>query len=51
MAENLAEASVPFANRGDGADRIPRSMDKRNVLIQIPMRKSRKLRVSVDRSL
>lgn len=40
-----------FADRGDDADSIRKSLDKRDVLPVIPMRKSRKKRVGVDRSL
>lgn len=51
MAENLPALSVLLADRGYGADSIRKSMDKRNVLPVIPMRKSRKKRVGVDRAL
>lgn len=51
MAENLPQPSVLLADRGYDADNIRKSMDKRDVLTQIPMRKSRKMRVGVDRSL
>lgn len=51
MAENLPQPSVLLADRGYDADSIRKSMDKRDVLTQIPMRKCRKMRVGVDRSL
>jgi transposase len=51
MAGNLPQPSVLLADRGYDADNIRKSMDKRDVLTQIPMRKSRKMRVGVDRSL
>jgi len=51
MAENLPQPSVLLADRGYDADNIRKSMAKRDVLTQIPMRKSRKMRVGVDRSL
>lgn len=51
MADNLPQPSVLLADRGYDADSIRKSMDNRNVLPVIPMRKPRKKRVSVDRSL
>ena len=51
MAENLPQPSVLLADRGYDADSIRKTMDKRDVLTQIPMRKSRKMRVGVDRAL
>lgn len=51
MAENLPTPSVLLADRGYDADSIRKSMDKRDVLPVIPMRKSRKKRVGVDRAL
>ena len=51
MADNLPTPSILLADRGDDADSIRETMDKRNVLPVIPMRKSRKKRVGVDRSL
>lgn len=51
MAENLPAPSVLLADRGYGANSIRKSMDKRNVLPVIPMRKSRKKRVGVDQAL
>ncbi len=51
MADNLPTPSVLLADRGYDADSIRNSMDKRDVLPVIPMRKSRKMRVGVDQSL
>lgn len=51
MADNLPTPSVLLADRGYDADSIRETMDKRGVLPVIPMRKSRKVRVGVDRSL
>lgn len=51
MADNLPNPSVLLADRGYGADSIRARMEKRDVLQVIPMRKSRKKRIGVDRSL
>ena len=51
MADNLPTPSVLLADRGYDADSIRENTDKRDVLPVIPMRKSRKKRVGVDRSL
>lgn len=51
MADNLPEPSVLLADRGYDADSIREKMEARNVLTQIPMRKSRKMRIGVDHSL
>lgn len=51
IADNLPTPSVLLADRGYDADSIRETMDKRDVLPVIPMRKSRKRRVGVDRSL
>lgn len=51
MADNLPEPGVLLANRGYDADRIRKNMGARDVLPQIPMRKSRKMCVGVDHSL
>ena len=51
MADNLPEPSVLLADRGYDADSIREKMEVRDVLTQIPMRKSRKMRVGVDHSL
>ena len=45
MADNLPEPSVLLADRGYDADSIWKTMEQRNVLPVIPMRKSRKERV------
>jgi len=51
VAENLPAPSVLLADRGHDADSIRISMNERNVLPVIPMRRSRKKRVGVDRAL
>ena len=51
MADNLPEPSVLLADRGYDADSMRKNMAARNVVPQIPMRKSRKMRVGVDHSL
>lgn len=51
MAENLPEPTVLLADRGYDADRIRRTIDERDMLSQIPMRKTRKMRVGVDHRL
>ncbi len=51
MAENLPKPSVLLADRGYDADSIRKTMHVRDVLPVIPMRKSRKKRVGIDRSL
>jgi transposase len=50
MANNLPEPSVLLADRGYDTDGIRKNMAARNVFTQIPMRKSRKMRVGVDNS-
>lgn len=51
MTDNLPEPSVLLADRGYDADNIRKDMQARDVLLVIPMRKSRKRRIGVDRSL
>lgn len=51
MAANLPEPRVLLADRGYDSDKIRKKLDARDVLTQIPMRKSRKMRVGVDHSL
>jgi transposase len=51
MADNLPSPSVLLADRGYDADSIRAQMVKRDVLPVTPMRKSRKKRIGVDRSL
>ncbi|SEU08514.1 Transposase [Paracoccus homiensis] len=50
MAGNLPTPSVLLADRGHDADSIRKSIDKRDVLPVIPMRKPRKKRLDVDRA-
>lgn len=51
MDDNLPEPCVVLADRGYDSDKIRETMEARNVVPVIPMRKSRKLRVAVDRTL
>lgn len=51
MDDNLPEPSVLLADRGYDSDKVRKTMDARDVVPVIPMRKSRKLRVTVDRAL
>ena len=51
MGDNLPEPRVLLADRGYDADRIRQSMSERDILTQIPMRKTRKMRVGVDHGL
>lgn len=51
MADNLPEPKALLADRGYDADRIRKNMDARGILPQIPMRKTRKMRVGVDHTL
>ena len=51
MDDNLPEPRVLLADRGYDADRIRKTMSERNILTQIPMRKTRKMRVDVDQAL
>ncbi len=51
MHDNLPEPEVLLADRGYDADRIRKNMDKRDIITQIPMRKTRKMRVDVDHTL
>jgi transposase len=51
MADNLPEPKVLLADRGYDADRIRKNMNERNIQPQIPMRKTRKMRVGVDHTL
>lgn len=45
MDDNLPEPRVLLADRGYDADRIRKSMNERDIMTQIPMRKTRKMRV------
>ena len=51
MADNLPEPSVLLADRGYDFDDVRRTMEARDVLPVIPLRKTRKQRVTVDRTL
>jgi transposase len=51
MDDNLPEPSVLLADRGYGSDKVRKTMEARNVVPVVPMRKSRKLRVAVHRTL
>ena len=51
MADNLPSPSVLLADRGYDADSIRAKMEELGVLPVIPMRKSRKKRIGVNRSL
>jgi transposase len=51
MADILPEPKVLLADRGYDADRTQKTMDERDTITQIPMRKTRKMRVGVDHRL
>ena len=51
MADNRPKPSVLLADRGYDADSSRKSMKERDALSAIPMQKSRKMRVGVDRPL
>lgn len=51
MDDNLPEPSVLLADRGYDSGKVRETMEARNVVPVIPMRKSRKLRAAVDRTL
>jgi transposase len=51
MDDNLPEPCVLLADRGHDSDNVRKAMEARNVVPVIPMRKSHKLRVAVDRTL
>ena len=51
MDDNLPEPRVLLADRYYDADRIQKTMNERDILTQIPMRKTRKMRVGVDHEL
>ncbi len=51
MDANIPEPSVLLADRGYESDNVRKTMEARNVVPVIPMRKSRKLRVAVERKL
>ncbi|QYK43450.1 MAG: IS5 family transposase [Paracoccaceae bacterium] len=49
MDDDLPEPRVLLADRGHDADRVRKTMEGRDVVPVIQMRKSRKLRVAIDR--
>ena len=51
MDDNLPAPAVLIAERGYDSDKVRKTMEARNVVPVIPMRKSRRLRVVVDRAL
>ena len=51
MADDLPEPRVLLADRSYDADRIRKTMSERDILTQIPMRKTRKMRIGVDHRL
>ena len=51
MDDNLPEPRVLLAYRGYDSDNVRKTMEARNVVPVIPMRKIRKLRVAVNRKL
>ena len=51
MDANLPEPCVLLADRGYDSDKVRKTMQARNVVPVITMRKTRKLRVAVDRTL
>ncbi len=51
MDNSLPEPSVLLADRGYDPDKVRKTMQARNVVPVIPMRKSRTLRVAIDRTL
>ena len=51
MDDNLPAPAVLIAVRGYDSDKVRKTMKARNVVPVIPMRKSHRLRVVVDRAL
>lgn len=51
MDDNLPEPRVLLADRGYDADCNRKTMSERDILTQIPMRKTRKMRLGVDHGL
>ena len=51
MDANLPEPCVLLADRGYDSDKVRKTMQARNVVPVSTMRKTRKLRVAVDRTL
>lgn len=51
MSDNLPKPQVLLADRGYDADRIQKTREQRGFLMQIPMHRTRKMRVGVDHTL
>ena len=51
MDDNLPEPCILLADRGYDSDKVRKTMEARSILPVVPMRKSRRLRVAVDRRL
>lgn len=51
VSHNLPRPAVPVADRGCGSDEVREDIERRNALPLIPMRKNRKLRKAVDRTI
>ena len=51
MADNLPQPAVLVADRGYDSDKIREDIESRNALPMIPMRKNRKVRKAVDRTI
>ena len=51
MDTHLPAPAVRIAGRGQASDKVRNTLDARKVVPMIPMRKSRRLRVIVDRAL
>ena len=51
MDDNLPEPCVLLADRGYDSDKVRKIMEARSILPVVPMRKSRRRRVAVDRRL
>lgn len=51
MDDSMPEPGVLLADRGYDSDNIRKTMEAHNAVPVIPMRKTRKLRVAVDRNL
>lgn len=51
LVDNLPEPQVLIADRGYDADRIRKTMSECDILIQIAMQKTRKMRIGVDHGL
>ena len=51
MTDNLPKPRVLLTDRGYDSDNIRKTMEARDVLTQIPIRKSGRMRIGVDHSL